>query len=182
MITIEDLERLAHEAIDEQIQESNRLRRLIRAYSKLIWAHDPDLFVARALEYGDEAGHYDNSYPPKQEYRDRRGPRLIKIRSWDTKDLPTSTGFYYHWRRVTEDPGLYVDAEGDIYGCEETGTGELGSFAAHPGDCNVSCALEWSERHDLTLDDVREVEKALRAIVAEKGIVGRLEQEAAVAP
>jgi hypothetical protein len=83
-----------------------------------------------------------------------------------TTDIATESGYYYAWRRVTEDPGLYVSRDGTIYGCDEHGTGRLGQFAAHPGDCDVECELDWSPRDadELSTEDLATVEQHMRAL------------------
>jgi hypothetical protein len=165
-ITIEDLERLASELEANETAQRERLLRLICAEARILAAREPHLFERMPTEYGDEAGHWDNSFPPKKEYRCRTGPRLLEVRDNTTDDVATSSGFYYSWKRVTTDLGLYVARDGSIYGADETGTGRLGQFAARPGDCDVECTIEWSQRdrNDLTLDELREVESHLRAL------------------
>ena len=121
--------------------------------------------LKRATEYRDE-DHYDNSFPPSQEYRNRRGPRLLKIRENVTDDIGTSSGFYHDWKRVTTDPGVYVSADGSIYGCDEHGTGHYGSFAAHPGNCSVDVELEWEQLNedDVSIADLELAEGSLRKL------------------
>lgn len=163
-ITIEDVEALASALEADEAAERAKLERLIRAEARILAVREPGLFEAQALEYADEDGHWDNSYPPGQSYRVYTGPRLIEVREPETVDVATSPGYYHTWRRVTEDPGLYVDREGRIWGCDESGTGRIGSFAAHPGNCDVEVTLEWERRHDVSVEELREVERHLRQL------------------
>jgi hypothetical protein len=163
-ITIEQVEALATQLHSDEGTERAKLERLTTAYARILSAREPERFARQPLEKRDEAGHWDNSYPPTIEYCNYTGPRLIELSDCDYEDVPTSGGFYYDWKRVTTDPGLYVSRDGRIYGCEITGTGKLGQFAAHPGDCNVECELEYDERDDLSVEDLRTVETALRAL------------------
>lgn len=165
-ITIEQVEALAAQVEGDESVERGRLLRLIAAYSRILAVREPHLYERRALHHGDEAGHYDSSWPPRQVYSERRGPRLIRVRRWETEDVPTSSGYYHEWRRTTVDPGLYVDRAGTIYGADETGTGRVGQYAAHPGDCGVDCTIEWSvrDRAEMTIDEIREVEEHLRGL------------------
>lgn len=150
-VTIDDLEALASQMETDVGAERARLHRLITAYARIIAAREPDRYETMPLEYSDVDGHWDNSFPPRTEYKDYRGPRLIEVCDTATTDIATSGGFYHAWRRETTDRGLYVGANGVLYGCEETGTGEVGQFAAHPGDTGVMCSLEWGP---LTEDDI----------------------------
>lgn len=163
-ITVESLEALATEIEATEVEQRAKLDRLIRAYARILAVREPHLFVRKATEHGDEAGHYDNSYPPKQEYRAKTGPRLYCVEGWDTEDVATSSGFYYSWRRVTTDGGLYISKMGELYEANETGTGRLGQFAAHPGDCDVECEIEWSRKHDVTIEQLATVEADLRKL------------------
>jgi hypothetical protein len=163
-ITIEALESLVANLETEESARREKLERLIRAYARIVALREPEHFPRRALHLGDEAGHWDNSYPPNQVYSDRSGPRLVKVRSSSEEDIATEGGFYYAWRRVSTDPGLYVSRTGQIYGCAETGTGRVGQFAAHPGDCEVDCEVDWSVRDEITLADLEEVEQHMRAL------------------
>lgn len=163
-ITIEALEQLATELEATEADQRAKLDRLIRSYARILAVREPHLFVAKATERGDEAGHWDSSFPPKQELRAKTGPRLLKIEGWDTEDVATSGGYYYSWRRVTTDGGVYVSKMGELYEDDETGTGKLGQFAAHPGDCDVECTIEWSRKHDVSLDQLRAAEEHLRKL------------------
>jgi hypothetical protein len=141
-----------------------RLVRLCAAYARIVAAREPAAFAARPLHHGDEAGHWDSSYPPKQVYSDRSGPRTVRITERETEDVATTGGFYYSWRRVTTAPGLHIGPDGRWYHSTETGTGELGQFAAHPGDCGVECEIEYTTRHadSLTVAELTEAERVLR--------------------
>lgn len=165
-ITIETLEALATQLETDEEAQRAKLLRMIRAESRILAVREPGKFPARATVLHDEDGHWDSSYPPKQVYADRTGPLLVKVVGNKSSDVATSGGFYYSWRRVTEDPGLYVARDGTIYGCNEHGTGRLGQFAAHPGDCDVEVELDWSPRDlgDVTTEELAEVESHMRAL------------------
>jgi len=173
-ITLEALEALAAAAESDNAVEHARLARLCTAYGRILRARDPEKFQHKACHVGDEAGHCDSSYPPDQKYTECTGPRALRLRMRATEDIATSGGFYYSWRRVTTDGGLYLGLDGSWYRSSETGTGEVGSFAAHPGDCNVDCTIEWStvDVDELTLEELRAAEATLRELafplVAEK--------------
>lgn len=144
--SLEQLEKIVGDLAAEASQQRAKLFRLVAACARIIALQSGKRFGQRwARHHGDEAGHWDNSFPPAQVYSDYTGPRLIKLRDWQTEDVATSSGFYYDWRRVTKDPGLFVDARGNFWGAEETGEGRVGQFAAYPGDCGVDCAIEWRE-------------------------------------
>lgn len=165
-ITIEQVEALAATLLAEDCATRSRLVRLIVAEARIVALREPERLTRRATHHGDEAGHWDSSYPPAQRYTERTGPCSIKC--WDavTDDVPTESGFYYSWRRVTTEYGLAVDAEGRLWRSEETGTGRVGSFAAHPGDCDVDCTIRWwvVSPSDVSVRDLRLVEAELRAI------------------
>lgn len=163
-ITIESLEQLATELEATEAAQRAKLDRLIRAYARILAAREPHLFERKSTEHGDEAGHWDNSFPPHQEFRAHTGPRLLRVEAWDTEDVATSSGFYHSWRRVTTDGGLYVSKMGELYEADETGTGRVGQFAAHPGDCDVECTIEWLRKHDVSLEQIATVELHLRAL------------------
>lgn len=163
-ITIEDVEALAERLEADDAAEREKLQRLIRAEARIIAVREPERFEAMALEYADRDGRSDNSYPPGQVYRAYVGPRLITVRECETTDVATSPGYYHTWRRVTEHPGLYVDRDGRIWGCDESGTGRIGSFAAYPGDCDVNVEISWERRSDVSAAELREVEAHLRAL------------------
>lgn len=165
-ITIEDVEALAAQLEADESAERAKLQRLIRAEARIIAVREPEQFETMALEYADEDGHWDNSYPPSQVYRAYAGPRLITVRDCETADVATTSGYYHDWKRVTEDPGLYVDRDGRIWGCDESGTGRVGSFAAHPGDCDVHVTITWERRsdRDVTTEELRAVERHLRQL------------------
>lgn len=165
-ITIEQLESLVDRMEHDETARRAKLHRLIRAYARIVALREPQQFPARALHLGDESGHWDNSYPPTQVYSDRSGPRLIRVRESQEEDIATTGGFYHDWRRVSVSPGLYVSRDGHLYGRAETGTGRVGQYAAHPGDCDVDCAVEWSVRPDdeLELGDIEECELHMRTL------------------
>lgn len=164
-ITLEQLEALATQLEGEDEATRAKMLRLIRAYARILSLREPEVFGRRrATELRDQDGHWDRSYPPEQVYRNRTGPRLIEIREHATTDIATEGGFYHAWRRVTEDQGLYVDRAGMLWGCNETGTGAVGQFAAHPGDCGVEVELDWSPLalSDVSTADLRTAEEQLR--------------------
>jgi len=165
-ITLEDVEALAAQLEADDAAERAKLQRLIRAEARIIAVREPEQFEARPLEYADEDGNGDTSYPPGQSYRAYAGPRLIEVRECETTDVATSPGYYRTWRRITEYPGLFVDREGRIWGCDESGTGRVGSFAAHPGDCDVAVTIAWERRCDseVSTEELREVERHLRQL------------------
>lgn len=163
-ITIESLETLATELEHDAEQQTARLKRLITAYARIVWQREPHLFARKATERGDEAGHFDNSFPPAQKFRAKTGPRLVRVEAWETEDVATSGGYYYSWKRVTTDGGVYVDRMGQIYEANETGTGRLGQFAAHPGNCDVECEIEWSRNDNVTLAQLTAAEAHMRAL------------------
>lgn len=166
-ITIEDVERLAASLSESEAREREKLVRLITAEARIVAAREPGAFGRpRPLEVSDEEGHWDTNYPPKMTYKDRRGPRVIDITTRETEDVPTTGGYYYEWRRVTTDRGLYVGMDGTLYGSTEEGTGRHGQFAAYPGDAGVECAISWDPiKADIVpLDHLREAEATMRRL------------------
>jgi hypothetical protein len=141
--TIESLEELARTFEAEEEAERLRLHRRIMAYARILAVREPDTFSRQALEYADVDGHYDSSYPPQQQYKNLNGPRLHMVMEANYEDIATSHGFYYDWKAVTEDPGLYIAPDGSLYGRDSEGTGKFGSFAAYPGDHQVEICFEW---------------------------------------
>lgn len=165
-ITIEEIESLVTTLETEDTVRRAKLIRLISAYARIIALRSPGKFSRMATEQRDEAGHFDTSYPPKQEYTAHDGPRCIEIMDTSTEDVPTSGRFYYDWKRITEHGGLWVGMRGELYQCTESGTGRLGQFAAHPGDCDVEITLEWDlwSADDLTLTALEQAESTLRTL------------------
>lgn len=165
-ITIEHLEALASELEANSAAQRDRLLRLIRAEIRILAARDPEQFAPLARHYGDEAGHYDNSFPPDQEFSERTGPASIRLTKAVTEDVATSGGYYYQWRRVTSRGALVVDMHGQFWRSSETGTGRVGQFAAHPGDCDVDVTIDWSREDDseISLDELRSAEVKVRAL------------------
>lgn len=165
-VTIDQLEALAVSLEQTDAEQRAKLLRMIRAEARILAVREPAKFQRKALEHGDEDGHFDGSYPPKQVFKNCTGPRLVRVHSWSTDDIATEGGFYYTWKRVTTDPGLYVARDGTIYGCDEHGTGKLGQFAAHPGDCDVECELDWDPRDldNVTTEELATVESHMRAL------------------
>lgn len=166
-LTIEQLEALAAQAENDNDAEQARLTRLCKAMARILAARQPEAFQPCATSITDEAGHWDNSYPPKAEYHCHHGaPRLLKARRYDFEDVPTEGGYYHAWRRQTTNRGCYVAPDGALWGCDASGTGRVGQYAAYPGDCERAITLDW-ERIEPTLEDLREAEQALREKMAE---------------
>lgn len=165
-ITVEQIEHLATELEADAEENRSRLLRLIRAETRILAAREPERFTRRACHYGDEAGHYDNSYPPKMEYSERTGPVSITLTKSVTEDVATTSGFYYEWRRVCSSGALALDMHGRFWRSDETGTGRVGQFAAHPGDCGVDVTIDWSHESDddVSLEELRIAEGKLRAL------------------
>lgn len=164
-ITIEQLESLAAQVESDEVAECARLLRFCRAMTRILAARQPDEFTWRCTSITDEAGHWDNSYPPKEETHGRSPARLLRVRKYDFDQVPTSGGFYHSYRCEPTDVGCYVARDGSFWGCRYSGTGEFGSYAAHPGDCNREIELDW-HRVEPTLDDLRAAEPVLRAALA----------------
>lgn len=166
-ITIEQLEELAARVENDNATERERLLRLCKAMIRILAARQPGAFQRRASSITDEAGHWDNSYPPKAVlHYDHSVPRMIVVRDYDCEDVPTSGGFYHSWRRQTTDLGCYVSKSGTFYGCNATGTGCIGQYAAHPGDCDRDIMLDWSHIEP-TVDDLRQAADKLRETLAQ---------------
>lgn len=165
-ITIEALEALAVEFTAEVDNKRARLARLCVAYARIIAAREPQHYRVQPCHQGDEPGYWDSSYPPKQVYSDHTGPRSLEIASEQTEDIATSGGAYYEWRRVTSVPGLYIAPDGSWYRSYQEGTGQVGSFAAHPGHCSVDCEIEYVETgwESLTQDELVAAEEQLREL------------------
>jgi hypothetical protein len=163
-ITIESLEALASKLEQETATHAAKLERIIRAFARIIHAREPRKFARQPCGWGDEAGCSDNSYPPEKEYRDYTGPRLLEIIEEDTEEVPTSDGFYYSYRVTGTDPGLYIAADGSIWGAMRTGTGRFGQFAAHPGHCDVEVSIEYDQRRDVSTEELETAEKHLRKL------------------
>ena len=163
-ITIEQVEALAERLEADDAAARAKAERLVRAYARILAIREPELFVARPREERDEEGHWDNSYPPKAASYDASGPALYVVEEHEVEHVPTSGGFYFAWKRVTTTAGTYVAADGSIWGCDEHGTGRLGQYAAHPGDCDREIELEWSRRRDVATAELQAAELALRAL------------------
>lgn len=163
-ITIADLEAIAQQIETEDRAERERLHRLISAYARIVAIREPEAFRRQAVEYSDEEGHFDNSYPPDQEWKDFSGPRALCVKgeSWD--EVSTSSGFYYDWRAAGKDSGLYIAPDGAMLGAEVEGQGHFGQFAAHPGDCHVRITLRFCnlEEGNVTMERLQLAESTLR--------------------
>ena len=162
MITLEALEQLATDLELSETQRRERLTRMIRAYARIVAVREPEKFKRRALEYSDEDGHYDNSFPPDQKFKDFAGPRLIRVSQAEYDEIATSDGFYHDWRAATSTRGLYVAKDGTLYGCTHDGSGSVGQFAAHPGNCGVMISLDWAPLDEVSTADLVMVEETMR--------------------
>lgn len=167
MTTIEDIETLAEGLERDDGARRAKLLRLIRAYARILAQRDPRKFPRRPRELSDEDGHWDNSYPPSLVWKDRTGPRLACIVEFDYQEIATSSGFYHDWRAGTTEPGIYVDHHGALWGATVSGSGSLGAFAAHPGNCDVALEIGWSKRDedDISTDELRAAESMLRVLI-----------------
>lgn len=166
-ITIEQLESLAAQTENDNAAEHARLTRLCRAMARILAARQPEAFRRWATSCTDEAGHWDGSYPPKAAWHYGHGaPSLIKVTAHETTDVPTEGGYYHAWRRQTDELGCYVGRDGSFHGCDETGTGTVGQYAAHPGDCQRDIERDW-QRIEPTLTQLQAAEERLRALMAE---------------
>jgi hypothetical protein len=163
-ITIEQLEQLANLLEASATAKRAKLLRLIGAYARILYTQKPKSFARRAMELADEDGHYDTSFPPAIEWKDRSGPRLMQIVEAVDDQVATTNGFYHDWRYTTTDRGLYVSPSGELYGRALNGGGSLGSFAAHPGSCKVMASVEWDtlETEEICEERLEEAEKKLR--------------------
>lgn len=164
IITIETLEQLAHEIEATDAAEHARLLRICNAMGRILARRQPDVWKTTCTSVTDVAGHFDNSYPPK-EARHGRGPSVVVIRERETEDVPTESGFYHAWRRQTTDGGCYLGRDGAWYRADESGTGRVGQFAAYPGDHARDITIEW-EKTSPTLEDLQQAEPALRELMA----------------
>jgi hypothetical protein len=163
-ITIEQVESLAEKLEADERAQREKAMRLIRAHCRILAVREPERFASQPLEYRDEEGHWDGSYPPDQTYQNHSGPRLIEIRDCRTEQIATSGGFYHSWKLVTVDRGLWVDARGRLFEVDESGTGRVGQYAAHPGAVDVEVALEWRPAGDVSTADLLAAERTLRAL------------------
>lgn len=169
MTTIEAIEALAAELTAAGEAERARLARLVRALARIAAARSPDAFGRRALLQCDEPGHWDTSFPPRTVYTDRRGPLSVRTHGIRYDDIPTSGGFYHRFRRETLRPGYAITPDGDILAGTLAGTGRVGQYAAHPGDCDVECVIEWSridplDREMISVALLGEVADAIRTL------------------
>jgi hypothetical protein len=151
IITLAALEAIADEIVGEESQKREHLATMIRHYARILAVREPERFTRRATELSDEDGHYDNSYPPKLEWKDRSGPVSMRIVPGTYEQVATEGGFYHSWRAATSDSGLYITPTGEMIGATFEGEGRYGQFAAHPGDCSVMITVEWDR---LDIDDV----------------------------
>ena len=154
-LTLDTLEELANGIVADGEARRERLRRMIHHYCRIIAAKEPERFRQRALRYGDEDGHWDNSYPPSMRYADHNGIRSIKIEGGDWTEVATESGFYYHWEAVTSNRGIYADRHGDLYGADYSGVGAVGQYAAHPGNCGVDIRIEYDRLDDDEISTTR---------------------------
>jgi hypothetical protein len=142
-LTLEALEALAAQLEANEQERREKLLRMIRAYVRILAVREPQRFRPAHTVYADEDGHYDNSYPPNQKWKRRTGPKGIILRDCETGSRATSSGFYHDLEYFTVAEEILIDADGDFHLGELTGTGRYGQFAAHPGECDVDCTLEF---------------------------------------
>ena len=146
---LEQIEAYAETLAKQRDAHRVELQRLIAAHAKILAARVPDQFQRAALRRHDEAGHFDNSFPPSIVNYDRTGPAVLELIAYETEQVPTSSGFYHSCDVVTVDTGAYVDANGNLYCANERGTCRIGQFAAHPGVCDYSTSIEWVQVTDM---------------------------------
>lgn len=172
--TVTALESLAAELAAAGEAERAALIRTTRALARIAAARSPDAFSPRALVQCSEPGHWDGSYPPSTIYLHRQGPVTIIVRDIDTVDVPTSTGYYHSFRRETDVVGLAIAPDGTWYAGTVAGTGRVGQYAAHPGDCDVDCTIAWSEAdvNDVPIAVLASAVSLLRDIAFPPVIVG----------
>lgn len=165
-ITLEQLEALATSLEATEWKRREKLIRMIRAFVRILSIREPARFTARPTVYADEDGHWDNSYPPTQEFKQRTGPRSIQLRKTDFTNRATTGGFYHHSCYYTEVPGLSVDASGDFWNSKLDGVGQYGQFAAHPGECEVNCTIDHEivDAGDLSTVELIDAEQQLRLL------------------
>lgn len=165
-LTIEEIETLSAQICEETETAKEKLARLIRAFARIVEAKEPGEFSRMPRVYADEDGHFDNSYPPDQKYKQRTGPRLLEIidNAWTYR--ATSEGFYHESEYYTTDRGLFVAPDGSLLGADMHGTGSYGQFAAHPGECSVECEIDYEELglDEIPLDRLAKAERELRAL------------------
>jgi hypothetical protein len=165
-ITLQQVEQLAAEIVAAEDQKREKLQRLIGAYARIISVREPERFRRRCTIFADEDGHWDNSYPPDQEYKVRTGPATIMIRETEHSTRATSGGFYHDTEYFTVEHGLSVDREGRWWKSTLSGTGRYGQFAAHPGACNVDCVIDhdYADDDDVPTEVLESAEEKLREI------------------
>jgi hypothetical protein len=165
-ITIADVEALADQLeTDEAARRATSLR-LLRACARIVAIRTPETFSREPVEYADVAGHSDNSFPSGQEYRDYSGPSVLEIATPTWNELATESGYYYRWRAVTCERGLFVGRDGSLWGVDVSGTGSFAPFAATPGDRDVEISLSFHrlDLADVSTDEILLAEKALRSL------------------
>ena len=79
-ITVEEIEALAESLAKENEAARAKLLRLIKAEARVLFGREPEQFEQQPTEWSDTAGHFDSSYPPKQEYYNHVGPRVVAHR------------------------------------------------------------------------------------------------------
>jgi hypothetical protein len=165
-ITLVEIEQIATALETESQEQRARLERLCAAYIRILAVRESTIFEQRETVLADEDGHWDSSFPPGQDYKDYTGPALIQLAGRTTSDVATSGGFYYSWRRTTEYGGLYIGRDGQWWRSDETGTGRIGQYAAHPGNCDVDCEIDWSrvDADEVTTAELVDAESTLRAL------------------
>lgn len=164
-LSAEDIEGLADRIEETEKETREKLLRLIRAEARILAVREPAAFPKKPLARADEDGHWDSSFPPDIEWKDHNGPRLFCVDGFEWEENDTGGGSFYHnWEAVTSSPGLYVARDGRLFGAEVSGTGRVGQFAAHPGDCDVDMVIDWSplDLDDVTTEALRTVERVVR--------------------
>ena len=154
-ISIEDLEALAASIEGEEEARRQQLFRIIAAQTRILAAKAPERFPRVPLERREDA-----------EASNQGGPQLLELLPHRCRDLP-ETGDPSRWRRVTPDRGIYLTLRGELYGCTERGTVQLGQFA---GGREYDCELEWSrlEAPEIPTARLEEAEKRLRGMLPRK--------------
>jgi hypothetical protein len=147
-LTLEQLEDVANSVGQESSQQREHLLRMIQSYVRIIAARGIETFRPLPLFYGDADGYWDNSFPPKQTYKEHTGPETVVVQNVDFQSRATSSGFYHDLKYFTVSPGYYVDADGQFWRGTLEGTGRYGQFAAYPGEADVACAISYQEVAD----------------------------------
>jgi hypothetical protein len=57
-----------------------------------------------------------------------------------------------------------VTRDGRILGASYEGAGRFGQFAAYPGNCHVQIEVTYSEREDVSTQELARIESSLRKL------------------